>query len=224
MLQHSISPCRIRFSGADFDFVASALAPDGARCHLAKLWNDPEGLREILDLKEVFRSLIESPDTISVSPGFYFYVLVRHSFLQADLPDAVLADYISGVMAKRVQTDIADPLQDITRGYTHVADFLTLITPAKGRLRFHLQIAAGNQFLILTGLYPDFLNRRHEKGEAPDLEFYESFAQRAFRAASSCRGSANHDGTNLYGALADAIPSARRSLNRLAEELVFMGD
>lgn len=224
MLQHSISPCRIRFTGADFDFVASALAPDGTRCHLAKLWKDPEGLREILDLKEVFRNLIESPATIRISPDFYFYVLVRHAFLQADLMDAGLADHVSGVMAKRIQTDVADPLQDVTRGYTHVADFLTLITPAKGRLRFHLQVAAGNQFLILTGLYPQFLNRRHEKGEAPDLEFYESFAQRAFRAASRCRSLTNHDGTNLYGALAEVLPFARRSLNRLSEELVFLGD
>jgi hypothetical protein len=224
MLQHSISPCRIRFSEADFDFVASVLTTDGVKCHLAKLWKDPEGLREILDLKEVFRSLIESPAAIRVSPCFYFYVLVRHTFLQADLTDAVLADYVSGVMAKRVCVDSADPMQDVTRGYTHVADFLNIISPAKGRLKFHLHVAAGNQFLILTGLYPNFLKRRHERGEAPDLDFYESFAQRSFRAASHRKSISADDWSNLFGNLADAMPAARRSLNRLTEEFVFLGD
>ena len=53
MLQFWMPSCRSRFTGADFDFVASVLAPDGKRCHLAKLWKDPEGMREMLDLKDV---------------------------------------------------------------------------------------------------------------------------------------------------------------------------
>ncbi len=224
MLQFWMPSCRSRFTGADFDFVATALAPEGKRCHLAKLWKDPEGLREILDLKEVLRGLLDSPATLQVSPRFYFYVLVRHAFLQADLTDAELADYVAGVMAKRVCADVADPLQDVTRGFTHAAEFLSIITPAKGRLRFHLQVAAGNQFLVLTGLYPEFLKRRCEKGEAPDLEFYESFAQRAYRAAADHHRVSPGASRNLYGSLADAMPAARRSLNRVAEEFVFLGE
>ena len=178
----------------------------------------------MLDLKEVFRSLIDAPSAIQVSPRFYFYVLVRHSFLQAALADAELAEYVAGVMAKRVCTEGTDPMQDVTRGFTHVADFLSIISPAKGRLRFHLQVAAGNQFLILTGLYPEFLKHRHERGEAPDLEFYESFAQRVFRAASGNRPASTGDSRNVLGALAEAMPAARKSLNRMAEEFVFLGD
>lgn len=224
MLDHWMPTCRGRFTGADFDFVASALSPDGPRCHLAKLWKDPDGMREMLDLKEVFRSLLDSPTAIQVSPRFYFYVLVRHAFLQADLTDAELADYVAGVMAKRVCSSGDDPLQDVTRGFTHAAEFLAFITPAKGRMRFHLQVAAGNQFLILTGLYPDFLKRRSEKGEAPDLEFYESFARRAFHGAAANRQVPGSASRHLLGALADSLPTARRSLNRVAEEFVFLGD
>lgn len=216
--------CRRRFTEADFDFVALALAPGGPSCHLAKLWQDPDGLREMLDLKEVFCRLIDSPTTVRVSPRFYFYLLVRHTFLQAGLADAELADYVAGVMAKRVCTDAADPLQDVTRGFTHAGEFLAFISPAKGRMRFHLQVAAGNQFLVLTGLYPQFLKRRSEKGEAPDLEFYEAFAQRSFRSAAANRLATDKASRNLLGALADAMPVARRSLNRVAEEFVFLGE
>lgn len=224
MLEHWIPSCRSRFSRMDFDFVASVLAPDGRRCHLEKLWEDPEGMREILDLKEVFRSVIESPAAIRVSPRFYFYVLVRHAFLQEELADVELADYVSGVLAKRVSTSGTDPLQDVTRGFTHAAEFLSFISTSKGRMRFHLQVAAGNQFLVLTGLYPDFIRHRSELGIAPDIGFYESFASRSFRSAADCCLAARSSSRHLLGTLAEALPAARRSLNRVAEEFLFLGE
>jgi hypothetical protein len=224
MLDHWMPSCRSRFTETDFDFVASSLSPGGPSCHLAKIWQDPEGIREILDLKEVFRHLLDAPTAIQVSPRFYFYVLVRHAFLQEDLNDVELADYVAGVMAKRVCACNGDPLQDVTRGFTHAAEFLSFITHSKGRMRFHLQVAAGNQFLVLTGLYPDFLKRRSEKGEAPGLDFYESFAQRSYKSAATNSLAPGHASRQILGALAEALPIARRSLNRVAEEFVFLGD
>ena len=224
MLKHWMTSCRSRFNQADFDFVASALAYNGSRRHLAKLWKDPDGRREMLDLKEVLRSLLDSPTAIQVSPRFYFYVLVRHSFMQTGRRDAELADYVAGVMAKRICTDPGDPLQDIARGFTHTSGFLSLISSARGRMRFHLQVAAGNQFLMLTGLYPEFIKHRCEQGLAPGLEFYESFAQRAFHGAANNRRGTDGASRELFGALAEAMPAARRSLNRVAEEFVFLGD
>jgi hypothetical protein len=224
MLEHWMPTCRSRFTEADFDFVSTVLAPGGPNCHLAKLWKDPDGMREMLDLKEVFRSLLDSPAAIQVSPRFYFYVLVRHSFLQADLADPEVADYVASTLAKRVCVTSEDLLQDVTRGFTHAAEFLTFISTARGRMRFHLQMAAGNQFMVLTGLYPDFLKRRSEKGEAPGLEFYECFAQRAFEGAASNRQAPGNAPRRLLGTLAEALPAARRSLNRVAEEFVFLGE
>ena len=224
MLKHWMTSCRSRFNEADFDFVASALSKDGSRQHLEKLWNDPDGQREILDLKPVLRRLLDSPAAIQVSPRFYFYVLVRHAFVQADLRDAELAEYVAGVMAKRISASNKDPLQDVTRGFTHAADFLAFISSAKGRMRFHLQVAAGNQFLILTGLYPDFLKHRCKQGQAPGLEFYETFARQSFRSAADSRQNSDSASREILGTLAEALPTARRSLNRVAEEFVFLGD
>jgi hypothetical protein len=115
-------------------------------------------------------------------------------------------------------------LQDVTRGFTHAAEFLSFISSSKGRMRFHLQVAAGNQFLVLTGLYPEFLKRRSEKGEAPDLEFYETFARHSYRSAADCGKAAGGAARSLFGTLAEVLPTARRTLNRVAEEFVFLGD
>ena len=224
MLDQRLPSTRTRFTRADLDFLATVLAPAEQRLHLEKLWSDPDALREMLDLKEVFRGLLDSPSAIQVSPRFYFYVLVRHSFLQGDLTDANLADYVAGVLARRIAPAADDFLQDVARGYTHASDFITIISNARGRMRFHLQVAAGNQFLVLAGLYPEFLKSRCEKRGAPDLEFYEHFARHSYREAARNRCGSGKASRQLFGALADAMPTARRSLNRMAEEFVFLGD
>lgn len=224
MLGQSIPSIRSRFTDADFDFLVSMIAGGGQRLHLEKLWNDLDALREMLDLKEVLRGLLDLPSALGVSPQFYFYVLVRHSFLQAGLHDANLADYVAGVMTRSIHSAPDDPLQDLASGFTRAADFLPIISSARGRMRFHLQVAAGNRFLVLTGLYPEFLKARSDRRDGGDLGFYEEFAQQAYRGAAESRQAPGKGARQLFGTLAEALPLARRSLNRVAEEFVFLGD
>lgn len=225
MLEKWMAVTRDRFTGADFEFLTQVLAGGRNPQCMAKLWEDPEALREMLDLKEVLRGVLDSPSALRVSPDFYFYVLVRHAFMQADISDPDIADYVAGILSDRIGVNSDDPLQDIARGYTHASDFLTIISSAQGRMKFHLQVAAGNQFLVLTGLFPGFIARRNQRCGAPDIGFYESFAKRAFE------GAANHPQSrcgkfpkHLLGSIAEVLPEARRSLNRVAEEFVFLGD
>lgn len=224
MLEKWISASRDRFTGADFDFLNEVLAGGRQRGCMAKLWDDPDALREMLDLKEVLRGLLDSPSALRVSPDFYFYVLVRHAFMQADISNPDIADYVGGVLAKRIGVHADDPLQDIARGYTHASDFLAIISPAQGKMKFHLQVAAGNQFMVLTGLFPGFISRRNERCGAPDLGFYESFARRSFQGAADSPHACGKAPRRLFGELAESFPVARQSLNRVAEEFVFLGD
>jgi hypothetical protein len=219
-----IPSSRDRFTPSDFSFLSSVLAPGGERQHLWTLWEDPEALREMLDLKEVLRALLDSTSALGVSPAFYFYVLVRHSFLDAGIPDPGLADYVAGVMVQRLASDTGDPLRSLPAGLTHAADFVAILESAHGRMRFHLQLEAGNQFLVLTGLFPGFLNRRCQRRGAPGVGFYEDFARRAYRDAADNRSAPQDAPRRLFGDLAEALPTARLSLNKLAEEFGFLGD
>ena len=115
-------------------------------------------------------------------------------------------------------------LKGVPSGLTHAADFVSILESAHGRLRFHLQVAAGNQFLVLTGLFPGFLQRRCERRGAPGVDFYENFARRAYREAADNPNVPRHAPRQLFGDLSEMLPQARRTLNRLAEELVFLGD
>lgn len=133
-----------------------------------------------------------------------------------------MADYVSGVLAERAAPDPDDLLGTLGAGLTHAADFVSILETSRGRLRFHLEVAAGNQFLVLTGMYPEFLRKRARHHGEPDLGFYESFASRAFRTAADHAG--HLEGRKVLGALSDAFPQIRKALNRMTEEFVFLGD
>lgn len=223
MLEEWIAASSDRFTGADFDFLSDVLGGGQKRVSMAKLWDDPDALREMLDLKEVLRGILDSTSALRVSSDFYFYVLVRHAFKQAGITEPAVADYVSRLLSKRLRVQADDPLQDIAHGYNHASDFLAVISSAQGRMKFHLQVAAGNQFLVLTGLFPEFISRRSEHCGAPDLQFYESFAQRSFQGAANCCP-AGKSSRRMLGELAEALPAARVSLNRIAEEFMFLGD
>lgn len=224
MLDEWIAASRDRFTAADFDFLNEVLAGGEKRHCMTKLWEDPDALREMLDLKRVLRGLLDLPAAIQVSPAFYFYVLTRHAFKQAGIENPDIADYVSRVLTQKLTAPSSDPLQNIASGYTHAVDFLTVISAAHGKMKFHLQVAAGNQFLVLTGLFPAFLKRRSERRGSPDLSFYESFAQRSFEGAANCSSGGGKIPRQLLGDLAEILPEARKSLNRIAEEYLFLGD
>lgn len=224
MLDYWMTRHRNCFTRSDFEFVSSVLGHAENPQHLSALWQDDDSQREILDLKEILHAVIDHPEAIAVSPRFYFYVLVRHAFLDADLSEPELADYVSGILSRRLEPNPKDHLQNIVHGFTHAAQFLSVIRPARGKLRFHLQVAAGNQFLVLTGMYPKFLERRAEEKALPSLEYYESFARHAYRGAARGNPGYGKNSRLLLDQLADALPVARKALNRVSEEFLFLGE
>ena len=215
-----------RFTADDRRYVRSVLAPASGRAGeaLGRLWNDPDALREILDLREIFTSLLEEPHAVGVSPAFYFYVLARHAFLDVGIEEVETAEYVSSVLAQRVESAGSDPLHSVTLGFTRVADFVTILQRSHGRLRFHLQVAAGDQFLALTGMFPSYLRKRAESRGTPDLEFYESFVQRIYRDASDNPLAPTNAPKQTFGVLSESFPEARKALNRMADEYVFLGE
>src|SRR3989442_10563611 len=89
--------CREQLTPGDFALIANSLAavsrqpsasttPQRADCRklnadshdlLTQLLSEPEGLDAALESDRLFKSLLESPATITVTPQLYFYVLVR---------------------------------------------------------------------------------------------------------------------------------------------------
>jgi hypothetical protein len=219
-MMHRLASARVGITQADFAFIESLVGGGERTAAMASLREDPEAVTAILDLKEIHRALLESPVALPVSPSLYFYVLVRHAFLDGGIDPPELADYVAGVLVEKLGAR-HDPRSGAMPAWvTHAVDFLSVIQSAQGILRFHLEVAAGDQFLILTGLYPEFIGHRAERRGAPGLGFYESFASQAYHNAAG-RPGIPPASRNLFGLLSETIPLARRSLNRMSDRCLF---
>ncbi|MCB1130413.1 MAG: hypothetical protein KDN05_04735 [Verrucomicrobiae bacterium] len=219
-MMHRLASARAGVTPADMAFIESLLAGEGDGSLLAHLWTDPGSLTAILDLKEIHRALLESPVALPVSPSLYFYVLVRHAFLDGGIDQPDLADYVAGVLVEKPDTRPDRRPGAMPAWITHAVDFQSVIQSSHGMLRFHLEVAAGDQFLVLTGLFPEFLEHRAGRHGAPDTGFYESFARQSYRSASN-RSGIGPDTRELLGLLAETFPLARRALHRMSDRCLF---
>lgn len=205
-------------SPSDLRFLIEVLSSKTSDPHLESLLNDEESLVEILDMESVFLEVIESTRALPLTPHFYFYILVRHVFVEAGIDDPQIADFVAMVLSDKL------PRRPSETELNHAIDYLSCIGSARGRLKLHFQIEAGNQFLMMTGIFPKFIERRRERNGAPGLEFYENFARQVYRDASENRHATDTRKRHIFAELSDSMPSARKSLNRLSEEYVFLGN
>ena len=211
-----------RFQERDFLFLASVVADRADHESFRSFVADRETLHLILDDPRVLKSLLESPSLLDVSPWFYFYVLTRHSLMRSGLDDLTLAEYLGSVLAERVPLGAGDTLGGIPAGLANSVDFLAVLDRSSGNMRFEALVAGGNQFLILTGLFPEFILRRSERLGAPGLQFYENVARASFCEAQEHPRAVGQGLKGVLGTLSEVLPEARRSLNHVADSLLFL--
>lgn len=214
--------CTGRFEERDFLFLTSVVAERADEAAFRKFISDREELLMMVDDERVLRALLESPTLLNVSPSFYFYVLVRHSLKRSGLDDVALAEYLGSVLTERVPVDPAQTLKGIPAGFVHTVDFLGVLDTAGGSSRYELLVAAGNQFLVLTGIFPDYIRHRSERHGAPGIDYYESFARASFQEARGLPMAQRNGMSEVLDTLSKVLPEARRSLNRMADSLLFL--
>lgn len=203
-------------------YLASVVADQGCADAFRRFVSDREALHMILDDPRILQSLLESPSLLNVSPWCYFYVLTRQSLLRSGLDDVALAEYLGSVLAERVPMGAGDTLGGIPGGLARSVDFLAVLDQTSGNMRFEALVAGGNQFLLLTGIFPEFIQRRSERHGAPGLQFYENVARASFSEAQEHPRAVRQGLKGVLGTLSEVLPEARRSLNRVADSLLFL--
>jgi hypothetical protein len=211
-----------RLSPADLAFLVQILNRERNDQALYSLLVDDECLVNVLDLPVVFQALIESPSIVEISPRLYFYVVVRHVFRRAGLDDVAVTRYVAKVLTGNVNRRAGEGRGASSPQYA--IDFIERIGASRGAARFEWWIAAGDHFLVLTGLYADFLRRRTEDRGAPSLEFYEDFGRQAYRAAGDHPRARQWHLTDTLHRLADAFPDTRKALNCIAEDYLCLAN
>lgn len=218
--------CRVQFTAEDVEFILSVLGPKaGTSETLLNLLTD-EGTRDlILDDPSLLHALLERRDCLRVSTHFYFYVLIRQTFLKSDIQDRAVADYVAEMLAQFAQ---ADRTHCRLPGETHSLDYFFEMVAALQRadesMRFRLRMHIGNRSLFLTGVFADRIRFRAEQRGGPDLRYYEDLGRSNFRAASDHRFAQRFELAGIFNTLADRFQDTRLALNDAAERLFVLGD
>ena len=222
MEDRKLFTCTGRFQERDFLFLTSVVADRGDEEAFRRYVTDHEELYGILDDRRVLSALLESPSLVDVSAWCYFYILVRHSLLGSGLDDVSLAEYLGVVLAERLPLGGGGAVGGVPVWMLHSFDFLQILDQATGRTRFDLLVAGGNQFLVLTGVFRDFIERRSERRGAPGLDFYENMARASYSEAQEHPLAVRGGIKGVLGTLTEVLPETRRSLNRMADSLMFL--
>ena len=215
--------CRERLQERDFEFVVDVLGQDDNNASLKTLFRDKTALNVILDQDEILSAILQLRYPLSISPELYFYVLVRHALKQAGIEEMEVADYVAATLAECAHGDPTRVLSnDSNTGFTYHVDFLKALDQASAYEQFYLQVRCGNQFMVLTSLFPRFIRHRRDIHGAPGVRYYEGVARQAFESASRHPLAEEFALTGVYETLSQVFPQARRALNHLAQEYLFL--
>ena len=216
--------CSARFQERDFEFLASIVASRGDQDAFRRFVADPDELLGVLDDRRVLEEILESPSLLGVSPPFYFSVLVRHSLVSRGLENVELAEFLGAVLADRIPSSKLHAGLGPGAGFVHSFDLLTMLDQVSGEMRFELLITAGNEFLVLTGLFPEYIQQRARRKGAPGIDYYEEFARASYQQAGEHPRARESGVSGVLENLSRVLPEARLSLNRIADSLVFLSN
>jgi len=213
--------CRDQLATDDFRAVAAALARNVANvASVVELLTDPSARDAALESEQLFHTLLESPEALTVSPRLYFYVFVRRLLPEFDRE---IVDYVASLLTafldvRRLRSLPHQP----DRCADSVADMLAALTAATSEAAFHIRVHVGDYALFLSGIFPEYLHHRATIHGGPDISFYEEIGSTNYRLASGHRLARRHALADVYRTIADQFSEVRRDLNRLSDELLCL--
>lgn len=218
--------CRVQFTAEDIEFILAVLGPKaGTSETLIKLLADEETRDLILDDPSLLHALLERRDCLRVSTHFYFYILIRQTFLRSDILDRAVADYVAEVLAEFAQ---AERLRCVLPGGSQSLDYffemIGALEQADDSTRFLLRMHIGNHSLFLTGVFADRIKYRAEQRGSPSVRYYEDLGRASYRAASDHRLAQRFELAPIFSTLADRFQETRMALNSAADRLFVLGD
>lgn len=216
--------CRAQFTPADYTFIASVLPlRKNGSAGLIRLLEDADDMDRLLDQPRLFRAVLDLPSCLSVSLRFYFYVLVRHALLRADIRDRDVADYVSEVLAEFSQLQrLSQPRADGDGTLDYMHEMLEALERLEHEERFALQCHIGNYALFHSGLFPGRVQSRRERRAAPGFRFYEELGSAYYRMAGGHWLARRMDLAPVFSTLGEAFHVMRLALNHLSEKLLFL--
>ncbi|OHE73535.1 MAG: hypothetical protein A2Y14_03015 [Verrucomicrobia bacterium GWF2_51_19] len=181
-------------------------------------------LDEWLDHERTLHVLLDSPEIFDISSSLYFYVLSRQLLMKRDIDDRDLADYMASLLCQGM---FSRYFLDFSGGSLHFYSFdvLDRIERATNAYEhFSLGVQLGNISLLLTGLFPDFLEQRAERNGAPRCSYYENIGRAQFYAAGEHPLAKRHGLSQIFANLAENFDATKETITYISKNVCFLGE
>lgn len=190
---------------------------------MLELTEDADALDRLLDDPALFQRLLEAPRLLDVSPYFFYYIVVRRSFVDHGIDERRVADYVGALLSHHLE--IAFDGTSRVAGSMYLVDLIAAIEDARSvEEAFELQAGVADRALFLSGLFPDWIYHRETYGRRPvSLSYFEDMGRRFYRAASCSRAARDHDLHDTLALMAHRFEIVRQALNDLSDEHLHLG-
>ena len=217
--------CRDRFTAGDFDFLVKTLAKSQRdSVGLQELLTDREVLDAVLDHDALVDAILSQPSQLSISPQFYFYVLIRRVLKETGITDRKITDYIASLLETFSRTArMKSPVDENDGPIQYLSDLLLALNKATPAQTFLIRAHVGNYSLFLTGIFRESIEWRSKRG-APDFSFYEEMGRMNYDVVAHHAVARSCDLADIFQALADQFRQIRLALNRLSDSLINIDD
>ena len=215
---------RASFGSEEIDFLLGAISERTGRSRASLEGQlSEEGPDGLLDHPATLAAVMESGGIRAVPSKVAFYVMVRHTLLEAGLADARVADYVASLLVEFGEGGRAYRIaryDDVT--YHYLVDLVAdMEVENSERRQFLLRAHLGNYSLWLSGLFPDYVVARVHRRGAPGLDYYEDLGATGYRLASKCELAGQYELDRLYRDVASGFTEVRRALNRVSDRFFF---
>jgi hypothetical protein len=178
---------------------------------------DEHGADSVLDDPRVLNALLSARD-VKAPPSLVFYVLVRHALLEGGIGSRDTADYVASmVLAFARSTRVHRVSEGSHEEYRYLVDMVAKIADAPPREAFMLRKHLGDFSLWLSGLYPDFIQRRVQRRGAPPIRYYEAMGASGYDMASASPEARALDLDDVLSEVSTHFAGVRVALNRVSD-------
>ena len=219
--------CRSHFTIDDFTFITEALGTDERnRIALSDLLTDEEMRDRILDHEELFNRIRQQKGLTRISPHLFFYVMIRHAFREYNIESRHIADYVASMLAEFSSTNSAHTPTASSKSYNYLVDIMMDFAESSSSLEaFLLRSHLGNYSLFMTGIFPDFINRKAMYGSrAPGFDYYEKMGRSSYLWASRHKVARKYNLVEVLASLARQFRVVRQALNWVSDEYIHLDE
>ena len=183
----------------------------------ARLRLEENGIGSLLDDPRVRNALLTDTD-VSVPPPVIFYVLVRQALLEGGIDDENTSDYVASMMVSFGRAGRAYRISgEDDSEFHYLTDMISELRSADGRRRFLLHVHMGDFALWMSGLFPDYLERRTRRKGAPPISYFEELGATGYRGASESLEAGELGMDTVLMGVANQFSAVRTALNRISD-------